>query len=393
MMEAVFWGSLALVAYTYAGFPLFLALRSRLRPRPWLEADATPRASLVVCAHNEAATIAAKLENALALDWPQEKLQVLVASDGSTDATESIVRSFAPRGVQLLRLPRRGKIPTLNDAVAEASGEILVFSDANSMWAPDALRALARPFADPSVGGVAGDQRYLGKRGRDGSDGERAYWDLDRRLKCWESAAGSVTSATGAIYAIRRELFRPVVPGVTDDFFVSTNVVRAGRRLVFAPDALAFEPVAASSEAEFQRKVRVATRGLRGMWVMRKLLDPFRHGFYALQLFSHKVLRRLVGVLLLAILCATPFLWSGGRMYRAALFGQLAVYGAAAVGRLVPRLGRSKPFAIPLYFCLVNLAALRAAWNVLTGTRIDVWEPERAGARSDSAAPAVEPAK
>ena len=393
MMELVFWASLALVAYTYVGFPLLLALRARLRPRPWLEADTTPRASLVVCAHNEAASIAAKLENALALDWPSERLQVLVASDGSSDATESIVRSFASRGVQLLSLPRRGKIPTLNDAVAEASGEILVFSDANSMWSPDALRALARPFADPAVGGVAGDQRYLGRRGRDGTDGERAYWDLDRRLKIWESAAGSVTSATGAIYAIRRELFRPVVPGVTDDFFVSTNVVRAGRRLVFAPDALAFEPVAASSGAEFQRKVRVATRGLRGVWVMRALLDPFRHGFHALQLFSHKVLRRLVGVLLLAILCATPFLWNEGWIYRAALLGQLAVYGAAAAGRLVPRLGRAKPFAIPLYFCLVNLAALRAAWNVLTGTRIDVWEPKRCDARPDAASPAAELAK
>ena len=383
-MEILFWSSLALVAYTYVGFPLLLAVRARLRPRPWREADATPRASLVVCAHNEAATIGAKLENALALDWPRERLQILVASDGSTDATESVVQGFASRGVRLLSLPRRGKIPTLNDAVAEASGEILVFSDANSMWAPDALRALARPFADPAVGGVAGDQRYLGRRERDGSDGERAYWSLDRELKRWESAAGSVTSATGAIYAIRRELFRPVVPGVTDDFFVSTNVIRSGRRLVFAPGAMAFEPAAATSGAEFQRKVRVATRGLRGVWVMHALLDPFRHGFYALQLFSHKVARRLVGVPLLAALFATPFLWSEGWIYRAALLAQLAVYGAAAAAQVVPRLGRAKPFAIPLYFCLVNLAALRAAWNVVTGRRIDVWEPERSpsGARA-----------
>jgi cellulose synthase/poly-beta-1,6-N-acetylglucosamine synthase-like glycosyltransferase len=377
-MELLFWGSLAFVAYTYAGFPLLLAVRARLRPRPWREADATPSVSLVVCAHDEAATIGAKLENALALDWPADRLQVLVASDGSTDATESVVQGFAERGVRLLALPRRGKIPTLNDAVAEATGEILVFSDANSMWAPDALRALTRPFADPEVGGVAGDQRYLGRRERDGSDGERAYWSLDRELKRWESAAGSVTSATGAIYAVRRELFRPVVPGVTDDFFVSTNVVRAGRRLVFAPGAVAFEPAASTSGAEFQRKVRVATRGLRGVWVMRALLDPFRHGFYAFQLFSHKVARRLVGLPLLAVLVATPFLWGAGWIYRAALLAQLAVYGAAAAAWLVPRLARAKPFAIPFYFCLVNLAALRAAWNVLTGRRIDVWKPERA---------------
>lgn len=389
-MEMLFWGSLALVAYTYLGFPLLLAARARLRPRPWREADVTPRASLVVCAHNEAATIGAKLENTLALDWPTGRLQVLVASDGSTDATESVVRGFAGRGVRLLSLPRRGKIPTLNAAVAEATGEILVFSDANSMWAPDALRALARPFADPAVGGVAGDQRYLGQRERDGSDGERAYWSLDRELKRWESAAGSVTSATGAIYAIRRELFRPVVSGVTDDFFVSTHVVRAGRRLVFAPDAMAFEPAAASSGAELQRKVRVATRGLRGVWVMRALLDPFRYGFYALQLFSHKVARRLLGLPLLAALLATPFLWNEGWIYRAALLAQLAVYGAAAAAWLIPRVGRAKPFAIPFYFCLVNLAALRAAWNVVTGRRIDVWEPERSPAGSEPAPRAAE---
>jgi hypothetical protein len=169
-------------------------------------------------------------------------------------------------------------------------------------------------------------------------------------------------------------------------------VVRAGRRLVFAPDALAFEPVAASSSAEFQRKVRVATRGLRGVWVMRALLDPFRHGFYALQLFSHKVLRRLVGVPLLAVLCATPFLWNEGWIYRAALAAQLAVYGAAAVARLVPRLGRARAFGVPLYFCLVNLAALRAAWNVLAGRRIDVWEPERPGAPADASPRAAEAA-
>jgi cellulose synthase/poly-beta-1,6-N-acetylglucosamine synthase-like glycosyltransferase len=242
------------------------------------------------------------------------------------------------------------------------------------------------------VGGVAGDQRYLGRRDRDGSDGERAYWSLDRELKRWESAAGSVTSATGAIYAIRRELFRPVVTGVTDDFFVSTNVVRAGRRLVFAPEAVAFEPAAATSGAEFQRKVRVATRGLRGVWEMRVLLDPFRHGFYALQLFSHKVARRLVGLPLLAVLVATPFLWDGGWVYRAALLGQVAVYGAAALAWLVPPLARTKPFAIPFYFCLVNLAALRAAWNVVTGRRIDVWKPERADPAGGSAPRSAEAA-
>jgi hypothetical protein len=265
---------------------------------------------------------------------------------------------------------------------------VLVFSDANSSWEPGALRVLLRPFADPGVGAVAGDQRYL-RRGRrpDGSDGERAYWDLDRWFKRWQSAAGSVTSATGAIHAIRRDLFRPVPPGVTDDFWISTNAVARGRRLVFAEDAVAWEPATPSSGLEFRRKVRVMTRGLHGVWLMRELCNPARHGFYALQLFSHKVLRRLAVVPLLAIALATPWLWDRGPLLRAAALGQLAFYAAAACGAFfaararrsarAPRLGRL--VALPAFFCMVNAAAGVAALNVARGRRIDSWEPQRGG--------------
>jgi cellulose synthase/poly-beta-1,6-N-acetylglucosamine synthase-like glycosyltransferase len=384
--EIVFWGAIGLAAWTYVLFPACLWLRARLRPRPFHAADATPRVSLVICAYNEAAGIGARLENALALDYPPDRLEVIVASDGSTDGTDAIVRGFAPRGVRLLGLPRQGKIPALNAAAAAATGEVLVFSDANSIYEPGALRALLRPFADPEVGGVAGDQRYLrpGRRA-DGADGERAYWDLDRQLKRWQSAAGSVTSATGAIHAVRAGLFRPVPPGVTDDFWISTNVVAQGRRLVFAGDAAAWEPATPSSGHEFRRKVRVMTRGLRGVLLMRELLDPFRHGFYSVQLFSHKVLRRLAVLPLAAILLATPWLWSSGPFYRAAALAQAAFYAAAALGALLPE-GMlravwlrvpAKLLALPAFFCMVNAAAGLAALNVLRGHRIDAWEPQR----------------
>jgi cellulose synthase/poly-beta-1,6-N-acetylglucosamine synthase-like glycosyltransferase len=390
--ELVFWGAVGLAAWTYVLFPACLWLRARLAPRPFRSADATPPVSLVVCAYNEAGSIGARLENALALDYPADRLEVIVASDGSTDGTDAIVRAFAPRGVRLLSLPRQGKIPALNTAAAAATGAVLVFSDANSQTERGALRALLRPFADPGVGGVAGDQRYLrpGRRA-DGAEGERAYWDLDRRLKRWQSAAGSVTSATGAIHAVRRELFRAVPPGVTDDFWISTNVVAQGRRLVFAEDAVAWEPAAAASGSEFRRKVRVMTRGLRGVVLMRELLDPFRHGLYAMQLFSHKVLRRLAVLPLAAILLATPWLWSSGPFYRAAALAQAAFYAAAALGALVPAgsLRRAwlrrpaKLLALPAFFCMANAAAGLAALNVLRGHRIDSWEPQR----SPSAAP------
>ncbi len=385
--KLVFWSAVGLAAWTYALFPALLWLRARLAPRPWRGADATPRVSLVICAYNEAASIAARLENALALDYPSARLELIVASDGSTDATDAIARRFEPRGVRLLRLPRQGKIAALNAAAAAASGEVLVFSDANSHYENGALRALLRPFADPDVGGVAGDQRYrrAGQRA-DGTEGERAYWNFDRQLKRWQSAAGSVTSATGAIHAVRRELFRTVPPGVTDDFWISANVVAQGRRLVFAEDAVAWEPAVPSSGGEFRRKVRVITRGLRGVWLMRELLDPFRHGFYSLQLLSHKVLRRLAVLPLAAILLVTPWLWNAGLLYRGAALAQAAFYATAILGAWLlpgsalrsPWLRRAaKLFALPAFFCLVNAAAGLAALNVLRGRRIDAWEPQR----------------
>jgi glycosyltransferase involved in cell wall biosynthesis len=382
---AVFWGAVALATWTYALFPAVLWLRAKLRARPYAAADGTPRVSLLICAYNEAGAIGRRLENALALDYPRELLEVIVASDGSTDGTNEIVAGFAPRGVRLLALPRQGKIPALNAAVAAASGEVLCFSDANSMWVPGAIRALLRPLADPEVGGVAGDQRYL----KGAADGERTYWDLDRALKRWQSAAGSVTSSTGAIHAIRRELFRAIPPGVTDDFWISTQVVARGRRLVFAPEAIAWEPAAPSSGGEFRRKVRVITRGLRGVRLMRELLDPFRHGFYSLQLLSHKVLRRLAVLPLAAILLATPWLWDDGLLYRAAALGQVAFYAAAALGALWPsRGGRlAKLVALPAFFCMANAAAGLAAWNALRGRRIDSWEPQRATALSGGGLP------
>lgn len=381
MRRMLFWSAVGAVTYTYALFPLGVLLRARLRPRPHLSGDVTPSLTMVLAVHNEAACIGAKLENLLSLDYPPERLEAVVASDGSTDATEEIVRRFAERGVRLLALPRVGKAAALTAAAEAAGGEILVFSDANSIYAPDALRALVRPFADPSVGGVAGDQRYLPSEGQDAiAKGEERYWSLDRLLKTAESRAGNTISATGAVYAVRRSLFRPIPPGVTDDFFTSTGVIAQGYRLVFAPDAVAYEPVSRSGSVEWGRKVRVITRGLRGVVLRRELLDPRRHGFYAVQLLTHKLLRRTT-VFPLGVAAATsPLLWRRGRVYRLATLAQACIYGLGAAGILLANrpLGRRKVFMLPAFFCFVNAAALRATWNVVRGHRIDRWEPERA---------------
>jgi cellulose synthase/poly-beta-1,6-N-acetylglucosamine synthase-like glycosyltransferase len=380
MRLVLFWTAMAAIVYTYVGFPLLLAVRGWQRPRPYRKGDITPRVSLILAAHNEAESIGAKLENALGLDYPRERLELLVASDGSDDGTNEIVAAYAGRDVTLLPLPRVGKAAALNAAAAAASGEILVFSDANSMYAPDAIRALVRPFADPGVGGVAGDQQYLNGRANGAAGkGEQSYWNLDRRLKVWESRAGNTISATGAIYAIRRSLFQQVPAGVTDDFFTSTGVIAQGYRLVFAPGAIAYEPVATSAGREFGRKVRVISRGLRAVLLRRELLNPLHHGFYALQLFWHKLLRRLVVFPLLLLALVSPLLWRRGRFYRAATVAQLGFYGLAGAGWLLRETawGSLKLFALPFYFCLVNAAALVATGNVLRGQRIERWKPER----------------
>jgi cellulose synthase/poly-beta-1,6-N-acetylglucosamine synthase-like glycosyltransferase len=378
-----FWLAVAVILYTYVFFSALVFVRGRLVRKPYKTAEITPPLTMVIAAHNEEASISAKLDNLLSLDYPHDKLEVIIASDGSTDRTNELVRSYAARNVTLLALPRQGKAPALDAAVAAAHGEILVFSDANSMYAPGALRALARPFADAEVGGVAGNQVYSAKRSEGLSgDGEKSYWSFDRKLKQSQSKAGNAISATGAIYAIRRSLFRGVPVGVTDDFATSTDVIVQGYRLVFAPDAIAYEPVAGSGGLEFGRKVRVITRGLRGVLVVRReLLNPFRYGFYAFQLFSHKVLRRLVVFPLLLLLLVSPLLWSQGLLYQAATVLQLSFYGCGLLGLLLRDTppGRLKVFTIPFFFCMVNVASLIAAINLIRGHRIDFWEPQRQG--------------
>ncbi len=373
-------GSLALIFYTYLLFPIILLVRALVRPRPFERRDTEPRVTLVIAAHNEAGSIGEKLDNTIALDYPANRLEVIVASDGSDDGTNEIVDGYADR-VRLLALPRNGKASALNAAIAEASGEILIFSDANSTYATDAVRALVRPFADPRVGGVAGNQRYrAAKHQREGSaGGEEAYWSFDRLLKVAESRAGNAISATGAIYAIRRSLVGVVPDGVTDDFAVSSSIIAQGYRLVFAPDAVAYESPAGSGRPEFRRKVRVITRGLRGVMLRRELLNPFRYGFYALQLLSHKVLRRLMAIPLLLVAGTTGALWSRGAVYRFATIAQLVFYALAAAGIALEgsHIARRRILAAPAYFVLVNAASLVALWNLLRGRRIDRWDSQR----------------
>lgn len=382
MIRVAFWAALATIAYTYVGFPLLVLARARVRPRPPAAAPIEPTVTIVLAARNEEAAIGDRLDNLAALDYPADRLSAIVASDGSDDRTVEIARRYVDRGFQVLDLERVGKADALNAAVAAAAGEILVFTDANTMFEPGALRALVAPFADPEVGGAAGDQRYVPASAtvdKTDAEGERTYWDFDRRIKLAESEAGSTVAATGAIYAIRHDLFEPVRAGVTDDFITSTAVIAQGRRLVFVPDAVAWEPVAASDRLEYGRKVRIMTRGLRGVAVRRALLDPRRSGFYAVQLASHKILRRMMAVPLLALAATAGLLWGEGPIYRLTALGAVAVTALGGIGLAAPtsRIGRHRLARLSGFFLLVNVASLEAAWNLASGRRIDRWEPRR----------------
>jgi cellulose synthase/poly-beta-1,6-N-acetylglucosamine synthase-like glycosyltransferase len=380
----LFWSALFLVLYTYIGFPLIVVLRGLLWGRSYRHKEliAFPSVSIVISAYNESSSIGAKLDNILSLDYPRDRLEVVIASDGSTDGTDAIIESYQQHGVTLLSLPRLGKAAALNAAVIASKGEILVFSDANSMYKADAIQELVRPFVDPEIGGVAGNQVYKSESsGGSSRDGERAYWNFDRILKEFQGKSANTLAATGAIYAIRSSLFRPIPDGVADDFVTSTGVITQGYRLIFAPGALAYEPVAATSKVEFGRKVRVIIRSWRAFIYRRELLNPFRYKFYAIQLFSHKILRYLAVFPLLILFLVSPFLWRVHLFYQLAAISQILFYTCALLSLSLDktRVGQMKLLTIPFYFCMVNAASFVAVFRAMSGYQIKHWEPQRPG--------------
>jgi cellulose synthase/poly-beta-1,6-N-acetylglucosamine synthase-like glycosyltransferase len=380
-MTVLFWACVGYVLYVYALFPVLVLLRGRVARSPYARAAVTPAVSVVIAARNEEASIGRRIDNLLSLDYPQDLLDVVIASDGSEDRTDEIVRSFESARVTLVAPGRVGKPEALNAAVDAATGEVLVFSDANSVFRADAIRRLVAPLADASVGGVAGNQVYLPPDSGDASVvGEQQYWDLDRALKRAESDAGSVSGATGAIYAIRRSLFTRLRRDVSnDDLLESLGVVAQGTRLVFEPDAVAYEHVAETTRVTFERRVRVMVGGFRCLFVMRRLMNPFRHGFFAIQLLTRKVLLRTMVIPLTALSVLAPLLWTHGLVYRLAVVGEIEFYVLAVLGvvlRDAPS-GKKRIFALPAYFCLVNVASAKALLQMVRGERYERWEPAR----------------
>lgn len=380
-MTILFWALVAVIVYTYVGYPVVVYAAGKLLDRRVRTGGPLPSISVVVAAYNEEASIRDRVLNLLASTYPASDLEVIVASDGSTDRTVEEASSPGTARVRVLELPRQGKAAALAEGVRHARGDVVVFTDANTTFHPHALLRLAVNFKDPDVGGVAGRTEYrMAADAAASGKGEGLYWRYDTWLKERESLAGSVVSAHGGMYAIRRHLFRAVEdPSVTDDFAISTAVVEQGRRLVFEPRALGYEEPMAGSRMEFERRVRLMTRGLRGVLLRRVLLNPLRYGFYSVALASRKVLRRLVPVTFPLLLALSVALAPTGAVYTAFALLSSGVLALACAGwalRARPS-GRHPLLYVPFFFTLANVAAVFALANVARGTRIQRWTPQR----------------
>jgi cellulose synthase/poly-beta-1,6-N-acetylglucosamine synthase-like glycosyltransferase len=367
VLKTLFWGSLGALAWTHVGYPLATAAAARLRPRPVRgDPGAEPSVTVVVAAHDEEAVIERRLENLLGLDYPADRLEVVVASDDSGDRTDELVEAVAAREprVRLLRCPRGGKVAAQNRAVRETRGDVVAFSDANATWAPDALRRLVAPLADPEVAYACG---RLVLQAADGSNREGLYWRYELWLRGNESRLGSVTGGNGSIYALRRSDYVEVDPRFGHDLALPYLLVQRGRRAVYEPRALAFEKPTPTNETEYRRKVRMFEHcwliTLRG-GMLRRL--PPR---YLAALVSHRVLRYGSGVLHLLLLGSSTLLVTAGPAYLLALAGQAGVLAAAIAGQPVARY-----YVLVAWATVVALAnylrrGVPATWDAAEGTR------------------------
>ena len=363
MVETLFWASLAFVVYVYAGYPLLLALWKRSSSRPVRKSPWEPSVSLVIAAHNERDTIEHKIRNCLELDYPRARLQIVIALDAPTDGTEEVVWRHAGRVVDTVYYsPHRGKAGALNRAMEVAEGEIVVFADARQRLDTAALRHLVANLHDPAVGAVSGELVLLDEHGREAGDGVGLYWRYEKWLRTCESEVHSTLGATGALYAIRRDLYRPAPDDtVLDDVAIPMQIVLSGKRAVFEPAARVYDVVASSPEAEYGRKVRTLMGNYQLLARMPALLAPWCNPVFA-QFVSHKVARLLVPWALAALLISNLFLPRG--IYLLALAGQIIFYGLAAAGCLLSKNGAANRGAgcrVPRLAPHHHLAAARAA--------------------------------
>ena len=393
LINLVFWLSVLALAYTYPGYPVLVFVVSRLFPRVVVKAPFEPFVSIIITAYNEERDLRNKLENTLALDYPAEKLEVIVASDCSTDRTDEIAAEFASSGVRLHRQAERlGKTAAQNAAVAIASGEIILFSDATTIYEPDVLRVMLPSFSDESVGCVAGRLIYVDPAKTAVGHGAKSYWGYETFLKQCESRVGSLIGASGCLYALRRSAYVPLYNEACSDFLIATTMVEQNLRVVFEPDAVCTEETNMQSDRELRMRVRVITQTLNDLWRHRSAINPIRTGFYGVQLFSHKVLRYFVPVFLATMFVSSAVLVTSSWLFLSIFLAQACFYTIALAGYVLERSGYRQGFSsLPFYFCLTNIACCVAVFRLLAGERYAQWEPIREHKSASSSVPKASP--
>lgn len=381
-MITIFWILLLSVVYCYFGYPLVIFLLAKLKPAVVRKYHIEPSVSVVISLYNEEDVILNKINNLLSLDYPKEKLEILIGSDGSTDKTNDIVRSFAHAGIKLIaNATRQGKMATLNGLIPQASNEIIVFTDARQTFDEDTIRFLVSNFADPQIGCVSGELVFKPKEGGT-AKGVGLYWQYEKFIRFQESQVHSMLGATGAIYAIRKKLFVPgPVNVVLDDMYTPFKIIQQGYRAIFDDTAHAYDYVADKAKEEFRRKARTLYGNYQIFMMFPDMFNPFKSPI-SLQLFSHKFLRVIVPFFLI-VMVLINFVLRFDPVYRVLWHLQVLFYGMALVGHLLsdpapgwPRI-ISRVCYIPYVFCLLNFSALAGFWRFVTAKQEITWQKAR----------------
>ena len=378
-MEIVFIVLLCGIVYTYLGYPLLLIVltvgKNQTAPH---QVEDLPQVSLIISAHNEKAVIESKILNSLEFDYPCERYEIIVVSDGSTDETPAIVKRFGNRGVRLIEFHEHvGKTAGQNEAVRQATGEFLVFSDANSMFERSAVKELIAVFSDKRVGCVCGELRYRNSGDSSVGKSESAYWKYEQFCKKRESMLGSLLGVNGAIYSIRRECFIELNSDIISDFILPMKIYSGGWEIRYCAGAVAFENTTQSYGDEFRRKKRIIVRSLNGLFKHIHFLNPLSNGFFSLEIWSHKLIRWFVPFMLIGLF------WTNLMLVQQPVFfyifiAQVLFYLLALIGLTGGERARSSSFInIPYYFLIINCAALIAIIEYVMGERYQTWSTVR----------------
>jgi len=366
-MKILFWMSFFWIFYAYIGYVAILTIVSSLRKRRIIKDDNfTPSVSFIIAAYNEEAAISRKIEETMGLDYPKGKIEIIIASDASTDRTDEIVLGFEPRGIKLVRMDeRRGKTEAQNLAVSKAKGEILVFSDATTLLNKDAVKKLVRNFKNPEVGCVGGQEKFI-KSDKEISKEAGFFWRYEKFIRGKESDFNTMIGVSGCIFAIRKKLYKTLDESLIEDFALPLEVAKAGFKVIYEPQAISYERAAANTKLELMRKTRIVSGGINVIVKMKELLNPFKYPFLSFQLISHKIFRWGAPVFMISLFVSNLFLVNSGMGFFVLAILQTIFYLSAILGHRLIR-----------HFCIVNFAAIAGIFQFFKGSRKVIWEPIR----------------